>query len=210
MRIAPGMWVASALVLGGLLHGPPVHSQEGAAPGAAFLLSFHHVVFDMTDSLAEVTEMLIFQKTDSMPGHPGPDSGGIEIPLADGVLNLRLGGQPDDWRVNDSHDRLMYVAPLTAGMNRLVLSYNLAPEAGTVQFVQQVRYPTRKYVFVTSNPGIELESAVLTDEESVPSGETEVRGVSGENLAPGAEVVVVAKLFTPSRARYSPRGCDVQ
>jgi len=204
IRSAIRWWAASTLLVTILVDAQTVRPQEQVAtPDALVRLSFHHVVFDMVDSVAEVTEMLIFQNSDSVPYQVSAELGGMKIQPAEGFSNLRLGGQPGDWRVNSSHDELAYVAPLASGMTRLVLSYDLTPENGVVEFVQQVAHSTGKYVFVTSNPRVKLESAVLAEEESIPSGETEVRGLNGEDLSAGTRVVVVATLSAPTPGRSS-------
>jgi hypothetical protein len=88
-------------------------------------------------------------------------------------------------------------------MTRLVLSYELVPVDGTVEFEQDVARTTRKYVFVTSNPEVSLVSSILKEQESVASGDTEVRGLSGSDLSPGTTVEVTAELAAPVRDRSS-------
>jgi hypothetical protein len=204
IRIIIRGFVIPALIAAVLSVTWPVFSQEEAPQSEGlFEVTFHHVVFDMVDSIGEVTEMLIFQKRDSTFREAGREHEGLKIAPAEGFSNLRLGGEPSDWEMNASHDELRYVAPPAAGMNRLVLSYDLMPEGDVVEFLQDVVYPTGKYVFVTSNPNVELESPVLTNEEFMRSGEGEVRGLSNRELPSGTRVRVFARVSAPSSGRSS-------
>ena len=199
-----------ALIVAAPLTAAVSSAQEASRqPDTLLEISFHHIVIDMTDSLAEVTEMLVFHNRSSMPYPDTTARVGIEIPLAKGFSNLRLSGAPEDWELEAFSGGVIYTPPLRSGMTRLVVPYDLSVEDGLVEFVQGVAHFTGRFLFVTSDDRIALESQVLSEREPIQSGEREVKGLSARDLSPGSVVTVVARLEGPESSRRGTGGLMV-
>lgn len=189
------MLLNAILILLAMLTALQVMNQE--APGARdepVTLAFRHVVFDMTDSLASFTEMLVIENSGSTSYAGAPGIGGMEIPLPEGFCDLTTSWDDGGWKPDTAGHGIIYTLPVPPGMTRLALSYNLEVSDGLVEFKERVAHPTIRYVFVTSNNRVTLESAVLAEQESIQSGQREVNGLSGSDLAPGSMVFISARL----------------